>query len=67
MSRESGDEIRDGRVYNGFDYALQVWVLNGIIQPCGHPSRRRLAEPTCCNQNKYALFTISEVKRAPQR
>lgn len=35
MSRLSGDEIRDGRVYNGFDYALQVWVRDGIIQPVG--------------------------------
>ena len=35
MSRESGDEIRDGRVYNGFDYRLQVWVLDGIIQDVG--------------------------------
>lgn len=33
--RLSGDEIRDGKVYNGFDYALQVWVVNGIIQPVG--------------------------------
>lgn len=51
-----------GRVINGFDYALQVWVKDGIIQPCGHPSRMRLAEPTCCNQNKYALFKIEEVR-----
>ena len=35
MSRQSQDEIRDGRVYNGFDYALQVWVVEGIIQAVG--------------------------------
>lgn len=35
MSRMSDDEIRDGRVYNGFDYELQVWVVNGVIQPVG--------------------------------
>ena len=35
MSRESRDEVRDGRVWNGFDYALQVWVINGVIQPVG--------------------------------
>lgn len=35
MSRQSTDEIRDGRVYNGFDYALQVWVIEGVIQPVG--------------------------------
>ena len=26
-----------GRVFNGYDYALQVWVKVGIIQRCGHP------------------------------
>ena len=36
MSRQSRDEIRDGAVWNGYDYALQIWVLEGIIQPCGH-------------------------------
>ena len=35
MSRQSNDEIRNGRVYNGFDYRLQVWVRDGIIQPVG--------------------------------
>ena len=33
--RQSSDEVRDGRVYNGFDYALQVWVVEGVIQPVG--------------------------------
>lgn len=35
MSRQSCDQILNGRVYNGFDYALQVWVVKGIIQPVG--------------------------------
>ena len=39
MTRLSGDEWRDGYVWNGFDYALQVWVVEGIAQPCGHPPR----------------------------
>lgn len=37
MTRLSGDEWRDGHVWNGFDYALQVWVVEGVVQPCGHP------------------------------
>ena len=41
MTRLSGDEIRFGRVWNGFDYELQVWVVNGIIQRCGHPDTMR--------------------------
>ena len=35
--RTSGDQIVDGFVINGFDYQLQCWVINGIIQRCGHP------------------------------
>lgn len=31
MSRLSNDEIREGRVWNGFDYQLQVWVQEGIV------------------------------------
>jgi len=36
MSRESSDEIaEDGTVLNGYDYALQVWVIAGICQDVG--------------------------------
>ena len=26
-----------GKLINGYDYQLQCWVINGIIQRCGHP------------------------------
>ena len=32
MSRESSNEEVNGIVKNGFDYALQVWILEYIIQ-----------------------------------
>ncbi len=51
MSRTSGDEIKGDAVWNGYDYALQVWVTYGIVEPCGHPAAMG-AE--CCNQRKYA-------------
>lgn len=36
MSRQSGDELApDGTIHNGFDYNLQVWVLEGICQDVG--------------------------------
>lgn len=35
MTRLSSDDIRNGRVYNGYDYRLQVWVINGIITDVG--------------------------------
>jgi len=37
MSRLSNNEIIDGHLKNGFDYDFQLWVLNYIIQDCGHP------------------------------
>jgi len=36
MSRESSDELApDGTILNGFDYALQVWVVDGVCQDVG--------------------------------
>ena len=48
MSRISNDEIVTGMVKNGFDYDLQVWVKNYIIQPCGHPLIMRPAHRGAC-------------------
>ena len=36
MSRQSRDEIIDGKLKNGYDYGLQCWVLDYHIQNCGH-------------------------------
>ena len=35
--RTSTDETKDGRLYNGFDYRNQAWVVDGCYVPCGHP------------------------------
>ena len=58
MSRQSTDEIKDGRVFNGYDYTLQVWVQNGVIPKCAHPAHmgRR-----CCNQRIYAGKRIGQL------
>lgn len=55
MSRQSQDIIREGIVWNGFDYALQVWVLDGVIQPCGHPGK------PCCNAGRYYGLKLKDV------
>ncbi|KKN66913.1 hypothetical protein LCGC14_0466880 [marine sediment metagenome] len=60
MSRQSTDEIKNGRVFNGFDYTLQVWVKNGVVQPCAHPRYMSQKMP-CCNQHAYAGWHISNV------
>jgi hypothetical protein len=67
MSRLSGDEIRHGRVWNGFDYELQVWVLNGIIQCCGHPDAMRSPKNFCCNAYRLAGQNILDVPNAQER
>ncbi len=57
MSRESTDEIRNGRVFNGYDYSLQVWVGNGVILTCAHPGSMG---PRCCNQRIQAGRRIAD-------
>lgn len=57
MSRMSGDELSDGKVFNGFDYDLQVWVVKGVIQRCGHKE-----DFDCqCNAKIHAGKLLKEV------
>ena len=67
MSCLSGDEIQGGRVWNGFDYELQVWVANGIIQCCGHPATMRLQGRSCCNAYRLAGRSILDLPNAQRR
>jgi hypothetical protein len=67
MTRLSGDEIRHGRVWNGFDYELQVWVVNGMIQGCGHPETMRLQGRSCCNAYRLAGRSILDVPNAQRK
>jgi hypothetical protein len=68
MTRSSRDELdpATGRIWNGFDYRLQVWVRDGIVQPCGHPARMRTSGP-CCAQHAYAGRSILEIEGAEAR
>ena len=47
VTRLSGDEWRDGHVWNGFDYALQVWVVQDSVRPCGHSPAMSRHAPCC--------------------
>ena len=67
MTRLSGDEIRHGRVWNGFDYELQVWVIDGTIQNCGHPATMRFQSRSCCNTYRLAGQNILDVPNAQRR
>ena len=37
MSQMSNDEYQEGRLWNGYDYTNQAWVLEGRYVRCGHP------------------------------
>jgi hypothetical protein len=67
MSRLSEDEVRHGLVWNGFDYELQVWVANGVIQRCGHPKIMRSDGRPCCNAYRLAGQSILDVPNAQIR
>lgn len=67
VTRLSGDELRDGYVWNGFDYALQAWVVDGVAQCCGHPMEMRRVGP-CCAAFRLAgrrIDTIPGAQRPP--
>ena len=66
MTRLSGDELRDGYVWNGFDYALQVWVVEGVVQRCGHPAAMSRAGP-CCAAFVLAGQRIDQIPGAQRR
>jgi len=62
MSRESIDFIDcDGITFDGYDYDLQVWVRNYIVENCGHPASMR---PGCCNGDRYAGEDIRNVEHS---
>lgn len=41
-----------------FHYALEVWVKDGIIQPCEHLSHEMISS---CNARKYAGRALADV------
>jgi hypothetical protein len=65
VTRLSGDELRDGDVWNGFDDALQVWVIDGVAQSCGHPVTMPRGG-ACCPALRLAGRRI-EMIPGPQR
>ena len=61
MGRTIEEEIKDGYVYNGYDYRLQVWVAEGVIQDCGHPESM---QPGCCTAHRLAGKPVAEQNAA---
>lgn len=65
MSRTGRDEIKDGYVWNGYDYSLQVWVVNGIVRDCSHPEEMKKGD--CCSAKRLAGQRITEIPGAEKR
>ena len=67
MSRQTSKEMKNGLVFNGFDYELQVWVKDGIVQMCGHPDyyyprgTQWKSWAACCQAKKYAGLSLHDV------
>jgi hypothetical protein len=58
MTRTSNNQYGpSGALLNGFDYDVQVWVKNGIVQNCGHIGQQ--SEP-CCNARRYAGLRLTQ-------
>ena len=64
MTRVSSDEIRGGYLFNGFDYNIHVWVVDGDIRRCAHPASMRAGGVPCCNAYRYAGQPIARVSGA---
>jgi len=50
------------RAVRRFNYSLQVWTINGIIQRCGHPDRMRTVSRSCCNAYELAGRHLSRIE-----
>lgn len=61
--RTSQDQVVDGAIWNGFDYNLQVWVIEGQVQGCGHPAHMA----NCCNGKKYAGQMVRDIEGREHR
>lgn len=59
MSRLSKDHFdAQGNLVDGYDYDLQVWVLSGYVQECGHMNK------DCgCNARIYAGQLITDARQ----
>ena len=68
MSRTSTDEVdAQGIVKNGFDYNLQVWVKDWIVQDCGHPDPMKRGKYSCCEAHRLAGQDIRSIPGAERR
>ena len=49
--RTSGQEYRNGFLFDGYDYTRQAWVVHGVYIGCGHEG---LTEDCNCYGREHA-------------
>ena len=47
-----------------YDYDLQVWVVDGKVQPCSHPASMSSGGFHCCNGHRWAGMPHAEARKA---
>lgn len=47
------------RAMISYDYVLQVWLKDGIVQPCAHPTAMR---KPCCSAYIHKGRTVQEAR-----
>ena len=63
--RGTVDKMVNGVLQYGFDYDLQVWVKDFIVQPCGHTDQYRAEHGNyCCNGWIYRNHDIRQLKES---
>ncbi len=64
MSRTSNDQYDTaGALVNGYDYTMQVWVVDYIIQNCEHPERMQAQCQRICTGRKLAGTDIRQAHK----
>ena len=46
-----------------YDNDMQVWVRDGVIEPCAHPASMRTHGRICCNGHLYAGYRIRDIEQ----
>ena len=63
--RYNKDEYKDGKLHNGYDYKSQCWVLNGLVQRCGHPKDMECSCYGRLHQGEQTTAKIEELLDNP--
>jgi len=58
--REGTNRYLAGKLIDGYDYDLQVWVKGGQVIDCNHPDSMKANG--CCNGHKHAYRQLDQLR-----